>query len=205
MSIAALNWAFNQPIAGPAKAVLIVLADHVDQDGWCWPTIARLSFRSGFDERSVQRSLRQLATAGLVLVQAGTGRGHASRYRLLHNLDVQPEAPPKHANGAAKGDAETPIDPPKGDAETPIRVPIKGDTGAPFKALKGDTQSRKGDTQSPEPLRTTNKRTTKGTRVRAPRPPQRNVYDIIQERLGVRSLLLPPLDEDNPDVRRTLQ
>jgi hypothetical protein len=201
MSIAALNWAFNQPIVGPAKAVLIVLADHVDQDGWCWPTMARLSFRSGFDVRSVQRAVRHLVEDGLVVVEAGTGRGHVNRYRVMCNLDGQSEVPPKQSNGATKGDTHAPFEDEKGVAVSPLPEPVKGDT----ETRKGDTQSRKGDTQSPEPLRTTNKRTTRGTRVRAPRPPQRNVYDIIQERLGVRSLLLPPLPEDNPDVRRTLQ
>jgi hypothetical protein len=202
MSIGALNWAFSQSVMGPAKAVLIVLADHVDQDGWCWPTVARLGFRAGCDVRSVQRGLRQLAAAGLVLIQSGTGRGHSSRYRLLHNLDEHQEAVPRHTNGAAKDDTQSPIT--KGDTQSPIiQEPLKGDS----ESLKGDAQSRKGDTQSPEPLRTTTKRTTRGTRARTrTSAAPRNVYDQILEELGGRSLLLPPLpDEHNPSVRPRLQ
>lgn len=185
MSIAALNWAFSQSVMGPAKAVLIVLADHVDQDGWCWPTVARLGFRAGCDVRSVQRGLRQLEQAGLVRIEAGTGRGHASRYRLLHNLDEHQEAASKRTNGTVNGDTQSPIE--KGDALPPIiQEPLKGDS----KPLKGDTQSRKGDTQSPEPLRTTNKRTTREARGRA-RPPEdrRNIAEVIEEATGLPSFL----------------
>ncbi|HEY2619632.1 MAG TPA: helix-turn-helix domain-containing protein [Acetobacteraceae bacterium] len=199
MSIAALNWAFAQPIMGMAKPVLIALADYADQDGWSWPAIARLGFRAGCDERTAQRAIRQLVGAGLIEVEAGTGRGHVNRYRVICNLSEQPS----QANGAAapqeKGDTTPPIT--KGDTTPPIvNGAVKGDT----EAVKGDILTLKGDTTSPESLRTTNKRTTRRARGRA-QPPPRNVYDVIQEQVGVRSLLLPPLPEHNHNAWGRLQ
>jgi hypothetical protein len=199
MSIGALNWAFSQSVMGPAKAVLIVLADHVDQDGWCWPTVARLGFRSGFAERAVRMALRQLERDGLIHTEVGAGRGRVSRYKVLHNLDAQPEMPPRRPNGAEKVQ-EMPLSvATKGAPDAPISNTVKG---APNE-LKGACETVKGAPDAPKPLRTTNKRTTRGTRAwRAPDPPE-NVYDRIQRELGVRSLLLPPLPEHNPHARRT--
>lgn len=195
MSISALNWAFNQPVMGAAKAVLIVLADHVDMDGWCWPTVARIGFRAGLAERAVRMALRQLEGAGLLHTEVGAGRGRVSRYRVLHNCDVQPEAPSRRPNGHAEKVQEVPLSvDTKPAPHAPIAAPVKGARDD----LKGAKSARKGAPDAPKPLRTTTKRTTRGyARTRA-RPPERNVYDIIQEELGTRSLLLPPLPDNIP-------
>lgn len=200
MSIEALNWAFKQPVKGPAKAVLIVLADHVDQDGWCWPSIARLGFRSGFAERAVQMALRQLARDGQILAEIGVGRGRVSRYKVLHNLDAQPEVPPKRQNGEDTNEKvhDMPLSvSTNGAPDAPIAEPVKG---AP-NSVKGASHAQKGAPHAPEPLRTTTKRTPKGARGRA-QPPARCVWDEIQEGLGTRSLCLP---QDNRNVRPMLQ
>lgn len=200
MSIAALNWAFNQPVMGAAKAVLIVLADHVDQDGWCWPTVARIGFRAGCDVRTVQRALRQLAGDGLIQAEIAVGRGHVSRYRLFHNLDEHQEVPQKRQDTADKGDTVPPIEPIKGDISPPLAATVKGDT----KAVKGDNLTRKGDVVSPKPLRTTNRTTKGGARARRAQPPPRNVFDQILEELGGVSFFMRPEPEHNQDVRRRL-
>jgi hypothetical protein len=198
MSIAALNWAFQQPIMGAAKAVLIVLSDYADQDGWSWPAMASLGFRAGCDARTAQRAIRQLVDAGLARIDAGTGRGHTNRYQVLHNQCVQPTDAAKHTNGHAKDDTATPFVEVKDDTTPPFIETRKGD----MEAVKGDTTSRKGDTTSPEPLRTTKRNHQGGARARRAPAAPKWVWDEIQQEIGMRSLLLPPIPEPDEDNHR---
>lgn len=81
MSIAALKWAFPIPLTGPRKTVLIVLAEHADESGICWPAISRVTLFSGVCERSVWTALKDLEAAGLILVERSQGR-KSNQYRL---------------------------------------------------------------------------------------------------------------------------
>lgn len=187
MSIAALNWAFSQPVMGAAKAVLIVLSDHVDMDGWCWPTVARIGFRSGLAERTVQMALRQLERDGLIHTEAGVGRGRVSRYRVVHNCDVQPEPSRDRHNGADEKVQEMPLSvDTKGAADAPISELAKGADHD----VKGAESARKGASAAPKPLRTTKKNHQGGARARA-RPPEdrRNIAEVIEEATGLPSFL----------------
>jgi hypothetical protein len=75
MSIEALNWAFRLPIAGPAKAVLIALADHLnDATGQCNPTFPRLALWSGHGRTAVWEAIAQLEEMGLISVQRTLGK-----------------------------------------------------------------------------------------------------------------------------------
>ena len=195
MSIAALNWAFHQPIMGAAKAVLIVLADHVDQDGWCWPTVGRIGFRAGLCERAVRTALRQLEAAGVIVAEIGVGRGRVSRYCVLHNQDVCLDEPREQASEAPEKGQEMPLKASKGAPDAGF---IKG---APD-ALKGAKSALKGAADAPKPLRTTKKNHQGGTRARRAPAAPKWVWDEIQEEIGMRSLLLPPIPEPPEDNRR---
>lgn len=48
------------------KLVALVLADHCDADGFCWPSYRRIAERSCLSERSVRRHVRELIAAGVV-------------------------------------------------------------------------------------------------------------------------------------------
>ena len=48
----------------PVKLVALVLADHCDSDGFCWPSYRRLAERSCLSERSVRRHVAGLIAAG---------------------------------------------------------------------------------------------------------------------------------------------
>lgn len=81
MSVATLEWAAEQPVRGPAKAVLLVLALHAGADGRCWPSVARVARQCGFCERAVQMALRRLEAVGAI---EATRRDRAAPvYRLL--------------------------------------------------------------------------------------------------------------------------
>lgn len=86
MSGAALAWA--KSVTAPsktAKAVLICLADYADADAIAWPAIKRLMAEVQCSESTVQRSLRALEWAGLVVRAKGTrkdGGETSARYQL---------------------------------------------------------------------------------------------------------------------------
>ena len=56
----------------PVKLVALILADHCDADGFCWPSYRRLAERSCISERSVRRHVAGLIAAGL-LAKVRTG------------------------------------------------------------------------------------------------------------------------------------
>lgn len=64
-----------------ARHVLQVLAEHAHKDGsGAHPSILRIQYRTGYDERTVQRALRRLETAKLI-TPYGSINGRA-KYRL---------------------------------------------------------------------------------------------------------------------------
>lgn len=85
-------WALDE--RGGRRDVLFALADHADDDGFCWPSIRRIAWKAGLDRRHVQRILRQLERDGLVETihnEAG-GRGLSRSYRL--HLEKGVKKPP---------------------------------------------------------------------------------------------------------------
>ena len=81
MSIEALQWAFDLPVKGANKAVLVTLADHANKSGKCWPSVGRLARRAGVSDRAVRSALRYLET--MRLIETSRVNGGRSNY-LLH-------------------------------------------------------------------------------------------------------------------------
>lgn len=48
------------------KLVAIVLADHADSDGICWPSYRKIAQRANMHERSVQRHIKELIQLGII-------------------------------------------------------------------------------------------------------------------------------------------
>jgi len=74
----------------PVKLVALILADHADSDGVCWPSYGRLAERSCMSERTVRRHVAELCSLGVVrklrtggVVSDGGRRAYVSnRYRI---------------------------------------------------------------------------------------------------------------------------
>lgn len=82
MAINAIEWAFEQEISVPsAKLVLLSLADHANKSGYCWPSIARLSKRTGLSRATIFRSIETLT--GLGLVAQAYEQGKVNKYNLI--------------------------------------------------------------------------------------------------------------------------
>lgn len=76
-------------VPGPAKAVLLVLAEHASDELRCWPSFSRIASLSCFSEMTVRRAISFLQNRGLVEIEKRKGCAHI--YRL--NLDAQPPQP----------------------------------------------------------------------------------------------------------------
>lgn len=72
-----LNDAFEASCPSKAcKWVLIVLANHANEKGECWPSIGRICRHSGLDDRTVQRALKELIDKGFITINRMIGRNN---------------------------------------------------------------------------------------------------------------------------------
>ena len=122
----------NSQQTGSALLVLLAIADHANDDGICWPSVARLARLARVSERQCQRLISQLVDAGELAVERG---GHGPKSTTVYRMLVLAEN---------KGD----IQGIKGDTVTSPLTENKGD----IQRAKGDIQRAKGDIAvSPEP------------------------------------------------------
>jgi len=74
----------------PVKLVALILADHADSDGVCWPSYRRIAERSCLSERTVRRHVHYLIDRGIVrklrtgggVAEEGARSYVSNRYRL---------------------------------------------------------------------------------------------------------------------------
>lgn len=70
-----------------SKWLLVVLADHANEDNICWPSQATLAKRTSMSRRTVNTKLSQLEEAGLISRQSGY-EGKSTRYILEYVRDM---------------------------------------------------------------------------------------------------------------------
>ena len=97
-----------QGMSGPQKAVLISLADNANDEGVCWPSVARIAQRTCLAERTVQAAIKWLGTVGLLSVRERMGRS------TVYTMTPAAYAPPQDMHPAT--DAPPP---PQLTTETP--------------------------------------------------------------------------------------
>ena len=125
MSVRAMTWAFEQPLAGNHKVILLVLADHHDDErGICFPSVGRIAQRAHISESTVVRCLRDLETAGYLTRQerfTPEGRQMSTLYALQVAVDVHRRPPlPVDVGGGCQIDRAVTADTPEGvTADTP--------------------------------------------------------------------------------------
>ncbi len=66
MSIKAMSWVFDLELPPTPKLVLLVLADHADDQGFCFPGTATISRRASVSERTLTRVLAKLEEQGYI-------------------------------------------------------------------------------------------------------------------------------------------
>lgn len=64
------------------RLVMLSLADHADDEGTCYPSIARLCLRTSMSDRGVQKVMARLIERGFLAVEMNAGKRGANLYRL---------------------------------------------------------------------------------------------------------------------------
>ncbi len=81
MSRRARDWAWSRRGLTPAlRCILLALAEHADEQGRCWPSLARLAALAEVDRRTVTRGLAELEDRALLARERK--RGQSTRYAL---------------------------------------------------------------------------------------------------------------------------
>ena len=80
MSLSAYRWAWSQELTPSQKLALLALAEHANDSGVCWPSLARLASLTGMGKRTVQRAIVDLEALNLLTKE--TGKGKSARYKL---------------------------------------------------------------------------------------------------------------------------
>jgi hypothetical protein len=117
------------------RLVLLMLAKYADRDGNCFPTLAMLQRDVGVCRRQVQRTVAALERAGVISIEKGVGRGHASNYRLL--MDLSQPARSGVRSGGEGGEKVSPETPFNGEKVSHGHL-LPGEK-VTFGTLKGDS------------------------------------------------------------------
>lgn len=80
MGIAARDWAWSLDLNTPSvKLVMLCLAEHANERGNCWPSVARVIEKTGLSRRSVSGAIASLKSLGHLKVEV---RNYRNRYTL---------------------------------------------------------------------------------------------------------------------------
>lgn len=82
---------YERDVDPTCQRVLLVLCDHANDDGLCWPSIPLIAWKLGASERTVMRSIQRLETSRVITVVRAVGM--ANHYRI--DLSQLPEKSPR--------------------------------------------------------------------------------------------------------------
>lgn len=144
MSIRLMSAIFESETLGPTeRLVMLALADHADDDGRCYPSIARLCQRTGLSERAVQTNIRKLVDQGYIRIVLGGGKGNSNLYFISANPAA--DAPRRKCTPAADA-PQTPQEMrpnPAADAPEPSRTTIEPSEDPPLPPQTEDVPSKR--------------------------------------------------------------
>jgi hypothetical protein len=141
MSVHVTSAAWKTHVGNPtAKLVLLRMADISNDDGICWPGVARIARECGISERTVQRMLRELEESGLLEVVGfeDKGRKQPRTYRVITNPQTQVT---NHVTSPERGDKS-------GKSEVTNRAE-RGDTGVTLTVIEPSIEPSSNNPISP--------------------------------------------------------
>ena len=142
MSVKIMAQVWELELSHNVQSILLALADHADDDGYCYPSVGRLAWKTGYGVRQVQRTLKYLRDGGLAVPTGSVAGGR-------HNTTVYKLHP-------SAGRQKPPFQP---RTDCQISADIKGDNMTPF----DDESEIKGDTQDAERVTSETQRVTPET------------------------------------------
>jgi hypothetical protein len=98
MSVRVMTWVWqNGPTDPTERLILLALADHANDQGECYPSMAGIAAKASVTERGARGIMRRLEAGGWVSTKVGGGRGGKSNYRVLMVENPEPAFPVSHA------------------------------------------------------------------------------------------------------------
>jgi hypothetical protein len=90
LSIKIMSWVLDHsPYEGKARLIHVVLADHANDEGVCWPRQDQIAARAGCSVEHVRVTVKQMISDGYVeIIAASKGRGSSHRYMLKNPKSV---------------------------------------------------------------------------------------------------------------------
>jgi DNA-binding transcriptional ArsR family regulator len=85
MSIKAMNWAWQPSLKFGEKLILLALADHADNDGYCWPGTRGIAEKCDMSRPTLHKHLNMLREMKLLCIERRTdsaGRTISNGYQL---------------------------------------------------------------------------------------------------------------------------
>ena len=101
MSIKLMAAAWEIELPTPEKMVLLILCDHANDDGVCWPSVATMGRKSGLSERTIQRALKSLSDDGLFAFKDTPGKGRKytlNSGQICRKIPAEISANPRHSD-----------------------------------------------------------------------------------------------------------
>jgi len=152
MSIKIMSQVWELDLPHNAQSIFLALADHADDDGYCYPSVGQLAWKTGYGVRQVQRTLKDLRDQKMAIPTGSVagGRHNTVVYRLYPSAGKQkPPFQPRTERqilADIKGDNMTPI-----DAETEIKGDTQDAERVTFETQRVSPETLKGDiAMSPE-------------------------------------------------------
>lgn len=93
MSIALMTEVWRLDLPSVDKLVMLALADWANDDGKCWPSIARIAAKSGCSDRTVQRALREAEKNGHLTRDDKPGKGCLYTLHPRHSVTPDTASP----------------------------------------------------------------------------------------------------------------
>jgi hypothetical protein len=113
VSVRAMAWAWEQDLPEGDKLLLMALADHADDEGFCWPGQESLGRKIGRSERTVRERLKRLETKGFLSRRPRyNGSGHRSSDMIqlhLAKTDYRQSLPAAEVTGGKLSSGEPPV------------------------------------------------------------------------------------------------
>jgi hypothetical protein len=111
VSIKLMSQVWELELPHNEKLVLLALTDHANDNGFCYPSIARVAWKCDYDRRTIQRIIRRLQGRGIVTIAEPATPTRTPTYRVcLDDIPVKAPfegggnmTPPPHEGGRQDG------------------------------------------------------------------------------------------------------
>lgn len=102
MSIKLMTKVWDEsPFEQTTLLIHLCLADHANEDGYCWPSIPRLAARARCSDRWARDVIKELTEAGYL--ERDVRSGKSTMYRLVFPVAPEPEATPAETSPLMQG------------------------------------------------------------------------------------------------------